>query len=525
MGTAALVYCFRFPRNGAHRVRKNLREIVQAHSECELSPSHSKRSRFLKRDWMKSLAGVATLAASIALLLPLCGFSPNPAQAPGIDTIITAAPVYEPLAALRGAGQNMERFPQGAQLLLVHAGKAEPLVTGFAATADANVSFDAKSVLFAGKKDAGDPWQIWEVTLADRSVRKLVAGTADAIRPLYLPAGRFVYAQRTGQGFQLVAAGKDAQALLAPIDANAGSELLSLSYLPAGAIPADVLLDGRILFEANYPLGAGSTPELFLVYSDGSGVESYRCDHGKARWGGRQLVSGDVVFTHGSSLARFTSPLATEVPIEAPRAEYAGAIAETNAGAWLLSERASPSAHYALKLWKPGAAALQTLLARSGEDIVEPVLIEPRARPKRHPSGLHDWSYANLLALDARQSRESDLRVTPAAVRLETLDADGHAVVNGTAQVEADGSFFVKSPADKPIRFALLDRSGAILRKEDGWFWIRRGEQRICVGCHVGPERASENRVPAVLLRTTTPTDLSGEGIAGSMPQRSPGGN
>ena len=70
--------------------------------------------------------------------------------------------------------------------------------------------------------------------------------------------------------------------------------------------------------------------------------------------------------------------------------------------------------------------------------------------------------------------------------------------------MEADGSFFVKAPADQAIRFALLDASGAVLRKERGWFWIRRGEQRYCVGCHAGPERASENRVPAVLLRTTT---------------------
>ena len=56
-------------------------------------------------------------------------------------------------------------------------------------------------------------------------------------------------------------------------------------------------------------------------------------------------------------------------------------------------------------------------------------------------------------------------------------------------------------------------QKGAILRQEHGWFWIRSGEQRICVGCHTGPERASENRVPAVLLRTTTPVDLSGAKI------------
>jgi hypothetical protein len=87
----------------------------------------------------------------------------------------------------------------------------------------------------------------------------------------------------------------------------------------------------------------------------------------------------------------------------------------------------------------------------------------------------------------------------------------------GTAAVEKDGSFFVKTPADKPIRFTLLDDRGVVLRQEHGWFWIRRGEQRICVGCHVGPERASENRMPDVLLRSTVPADLS--------QQKSPGGN
>jgi hypothetical protein len=477
---------------------------------------------------MSSAPTVLAMAASLALLIPVCGFTPHPAQdsspqaGPDIsDIIVTAAPLYTPLAALRG----QERFPRGAQLLLVHAGKAEPLVTGFAATADANVSFDAKTVLFAGKQAANDPWQIWEFTLANHSLRKLIAATTDAIRPFYLPAGRLVYAHRTPRGFQLEVAGKEADQLFAPIDAQAGSTVLPLSYIPASAIPADVMLDGRILFEAGFPLGSGSIPEMYLVYSDGSGVESYRCDHGLARWGGRQLASGDVVFTHGTGLARFTSPLAQEAPVAAPHAGYAGAIAETASGEWLVSARAAAGTHYALKVWKPGAAALRPVLAESGKDIVEPVLVAPRTRPKRHPSALHDWNYANMLVLDARQSRGGDLKVTPASVRLEQLNDQGHGVVVGTAPVEADGSFFVKVPADKPIRFALLDEKGAVLRQEHGWFWIRRGEQRICVGCHTGPERASENRVPAVLLRTTTPFDLSGASVTGSAQQATPRGN
>jgi hypothetical protein len=480
---------------------------------------------------MNLAARVLTTAASLATLIPICAFGPDAAQRAGAkidaDVIVTAAPLYEPLAALRGG----ERFPKGAHLLIVHAGKVELLVPGFAATADANVSFDGKRVLFAGKQTAGDSWQIWELTLEDRSLRKLVGGEGDAIRPFYLPFGRLVYARRTARGFHLEAAGSDAADALAEIDANAGSTVLPISYLPASAIPADVLLDGRILFEAGFPLGSGSTPELFLVYSDGSGVESYRCDHGRARWGGKQLNSGDVVFTHGTSLARFTSPLAAETHIVAPRAEYSGAIAETASGDWLLSARTGAGTHYALKLWKPdsslqsGSTSLQTVLAQSGEDLVEPAIVEPRARPKRHPSGLHDWNYANMMALDARLSREGDLKAAPASVRLETLDTAGHAVVTGTAPVEPDGSFFVKTPADRPIRFALLDRKGAVVRREHGWFWIRRGEQRICVGCHTGPERSSDNRLPAVLKRTTTPSDLSGANGLGEGQHVAPNGN
>jgi hypothetical protein len=152
---------------------------------------------------------------------------------------------------------------------------------------------------------------------------------------------------------------------------------------------------------------------------------------------------------------------------------------------------------------------MHSLLADPAKDLVEPVLVAPRARPKRHPSGLHPWNYANLLALDARLSRDGTLKGTPVTVRLETQDAKGRATTMGTAPVEQDGSYFVQVPGDRPIRFALLDAHGTVLRQEHGWFWARGGEQRICVGCHTGPERASENRIPEVLLRTTTPVDLT----------------
>ena len=137
-------------------------------------------------------------------------------------------------------------------------------------------------------------------------------------------------------------------------------------------------------------------------------------------------------------------------------------------------------------------------------------MVAPRTRPNYHPSAVHPWNYANQLALDARIGRDGNLAQTPARVRLETLDSAGRAVVNGTAPIESDGSFFVQTPADRAIRFVLLDAEGRTVRQQRGWFWIRAGEQRICVGCHAGPERSPDNRVPEVLLKTTTPVNLTG---------------
>jgi len=433
------------------------------------------------------------------------------AQQHDTDFVVTAAPVYKQLAELRGG----ERFPNGARLLLVHNGKAEPLAPEFAASADADVSFDGNWVIFAGKKNVGDAWQIWEMNLQDRKVRSVVATKTDAARPLYLPGGRLVWAQRTANGFELDSTEDSRRREAPPLNPTAGPGITPLTYLRGSAFPTGVLRDGRILFEAGFPFGAAASPEIYLVYADGSGVESYRCDHGRGRWGARQLASGDVVFTHGTTLGRFSSPLAHEAQVAAPMAHYAGSIAETEAGEWLLSARQAGQAHYAISRLNPGAAAhaqaarLAPVLAVPGSDLVDPVLVVARARPNRHPSGLHPWSYANLLALDARISRDGMLREQPAEVRLEVQDSEGRAVVAGKAPVEKDGSFYVRVPGDRSIRFSLLDKKGAVIRQELGWFWARGGEQRYCVGCHAGPERGPENHVPAVLMRSTTPTDLT----------------
>jgi hypothetical protein len=74
--------------------------------------------------------------------------------------------------------------------------------------------------------------------------------------------------------------------------------------------------------------------------------------------------------------------------------------------------------------------------------------------------------------------------------------------------MERDGSFYIQVPADRPIRLELVDAAGHVVQAEHNWFWMRPSEQRICVGCHAGPERAPENKVPDILLKTIVPLKM-----------------
>jgi hypothetical protein len=430
------------------------------------------------------------------LLLIASGPATPASETPSSSTpfLYTVAKVYEPLAWLHGA----DRFPSAAQIMVSAENGRRPLVPDFAASADPTVSFDGQKVLFAGKVNASDPWQIWEADLVGGAPRSITSFHEDCVRPFYLPDERVVYAHKIAGRFVIET--KELRS----------NKTLVLSYISSNSLPTDVLRDGRILFESAYPLGSDGTPEIYTVYSDGSGVEAYRCDHGKARHSARQETSGDTVFATQRGLARFTSARAQQVSIPVPAGEYAGDVAEVPTREWLVAWRADAKTPYRLVRWTPGASELKLLVSEQDVNVVQPVVLAARAIPKRHPSGLHEWPNANLLCLNAYTSKYLFAAGSIHSVRLYSRDDSGHPKLLGTAAVERDGSFFVQVPSEQPLQFELVDGSGKILKREAGYFWMRRGEQRVCVGCHAGPEIAPENAVPQVLLKSTTPADLTG---------------
>src|SRR5579871_6430479 len=249
-------------------------------------------------------------------LLPLAVLAMEAGGPRGPAHLYTATAQFVPDAWACGA----DRFPRGAAIRVVEGGGTRNLAPGFFASADPEISFDGKRVLFAGRRKRDDVWQIWEAPLEGGEARRVAAWAEDSIRPLYLPDDRILYARKTEQGFQLETLAADGK----PV---------RITFAPGGVLPGDVLHDGRVLYESARPGGAH---ELYTVYPDGSGVEAYRCDHGAGRSGGRQLASGDVVFASANVLARFTSALAVQTSaVAAHGGEFAGPIAETPDAAWL----------------------------------------------------------------------------------------------------------------------------------------------------------------------------------------------
>lgn len=429
------------------------------------------------------------------LLIAISFLRPIVRAAPDADSLLyTIAPQYDALAWMRAG----ERFSSGATVFIKQDGRNRALVPDFAASADPAVSFDGQRVLFAAKQKRQDPWQIWEVALGGGKPHRITSGPEDCVRPFYLPEGRVVYARKIAGRFVI-------EALSA-----AGGRPLALTYTFENALPTDVLRDGRILFQSAYQGANEAIPEIYTVYSDGSGVESYRCDHKQPRYQAHQVGSGDIIFSVGPALAKFTSARAQQVAITVPPAEYAGDVAETASGNWVMPSRTSTGTPYQLTEWTPGSATLRPIAADPHANVLQPVILREQAVPNRHPSGLHDWTYANLLCLNAYTSKYEFSGGSVHAMRLYTRGESAAPRLLGTASVERDGSFFVQVPGDEPLQIELLDASGKTLKREKGFFWMRKGEQRVCVGCHAGPETAPENAVPMILLKSTTPADLTG---------------
>lgn len=466
------------------------------------------------------------------LLLDGCGTEPT---SPGPATRVVIA-TQVPAGRYGVLPEPGARYPIGSRLVCFDLARPDepPVVIteGMAAAGGAVPTLDGTEILFVGKATREEPYAVWSCRLDGSDRRKVVEATFDCGGVAELPDGRIVYS-RSVSGEPVSDDMRSAWALFVKSpDAREGHRI---SFGAGCDIDPHVLIDGRILYTAWKPALKGAERArglfLFTVFPDGTGAAELPCEHGGMPFAvlPRQAWDGTIVYVRrGPGSGGFVSaadwrstaalPGLATVPLPAGDGV---AIEPTSDGRMLaallpVAGGAGEEAEGGLYVVTPLPVGRESpgFLRSAGERVDGPYLLDnawevvhavegaPRRRPQGHLSTVKPaLAYGDLLCLDARPPD----RPGAAQVRLRVSDkTSGNDRVDrgrilGEVSLAADGSFFVRVPADTPLLLDVLDAQGTILGRGETPFWVRPNETRACVGCHEDPETAPPNRRPLAL--------------------------
>ena len=225
----------------------------------------------------------------------------------------------------------------GSRIVLWTPGDGEQkivnLTQDFAAACDPDISFDGERVLFSGKKDPEDPWDIWEMRRDGTGLRRLTEDFGDCREPVYTGILNTLNAPEWDQILfvsnvhgTLNEDGRSLSTALYTCKTD-GTELRRITYNLSSDFGPFVLHDGRILYTSWQRVGnrfppAGILP-LMTVFSDGTDMMPFFGNHeppilrhqaraGSDRW--VYFIESDGTTPYGGgTLARLSlrRPLAT----------------------------------------------------------------------------------------------------------------------------------------------------------------------------------------------------------------------
>ena len=393
-------------------------------------------------------------------------------------------------------------------------------------------------MLFAGKREASDNWDIFQMPLDGSGVRQITRDMGNCRSPgyqatLYTIVSREPWHQLTfvsdGAGTRNEdGSGPATHLYSSKLD---GSAVRRLTYNLSSDMDPFLMEDGRLLFAswqrgrlAQGPLGRVS---LFGVNIDGADFALFASQAGRrvkhmpcvttdglvvfvesdrVPWDGagylssvtmrRPLHSYGPITRDGDGLFHSPSPLADGTILVSRRPCGAG---ETHAVC-----RLDPrTGRWARVFDDPRFHDIQAKLVdrRSQVDGRSSVVMEEDPTGRKYPNGRLYCLNVHLSDLEKRgwmpPGTVRRLRVLE-GIPLAAQDSAAHGSplaprrLLGEIDVSEDGSFNVTVPANTAIELQTLDADGLALRS-CGWIWAKNREPRGCIGCHEDPELTPEN--------------------------------
>jgi len=486
----------------------------------------------------KTLPSLTVLAITAAL-----GTVRAPQAAPGLrpDKNVPAIVFVEAPKVVQG--ELAKRFPQGSHLTRLEPGApvsaAINLTPDFFAVADPRVSPDGSKILFSGQPKIEAHWQIWEMNADGSEKRQITQCSGDCYQPAYLPRGEIVFTAASGSGLR--------QSSAIYVSKINGAEPHPITFGPGDFQVETVLRDGRILVSAESPLVPGpwakSGRSLFVINSDGTGLAGFRREPfpSRTRTGAEELDDGTVLFVErqgadrqeaGGELAWIT-PGALHNSVITPSQSVFWSARQLDGNTLIVAKQnpvsSASRARFDLYTFDLERRTVVRLIYRNPTfSSVQAVPLEPHPAPRYYWSVVHPESktgrvvclnaylssdapherfagrIARVRVLALEPSREESRRSETGA----TVQVQNRQQVLGEAPVEADGSFYLAAPPDRPIRLELLSAEGHVIHAQQSWTWVRPGEDHACLGCHANPALTVPNHWALALKRPQGPTPV-----------------
>ncbi|NIM51073.1 MAG: hypothetical protein GTN62_10850 [Gemmatimonadales bacterium] len=508
-------------------------------------------------------ASITRLFTVVSVILLSTTFSPSVDFQRPHDLIVVqvsaeAKPEYQEEKRLH---TPMDRYVDGTRIVLLPASGAEPVVLTpeFAAACDPDVSFDGKTILFAGKKSPDDSWQIWRMNADGSEKVQITSGQDHSIAPVF--AGNRFYLNDSQPTPQIIYTGtahgwKNEQAS-GPALALYGTDLEGrtvrrLTFNLHSDFAPDVLPSGRIVFTSWQHYGDRHQPDglfaLMGVNIDGTDLMPFYGNHEPPPYKGMVHASdfddrvyfvesdrstwlggGDIAYVSRRRPLHSYRQLSHD-----PEGLFHSPCPLPDGGLIASYRPEAPDAVFGVYRIDPESGRRQEkIFEEAGWHSIDAQVLAS------HPTvpGRSNWlipgsttgvfyslnSYRSDLAEgdDIASGTIKHVRVIEGIPLREratlsqyqhedrqnpglepySASAFGARRLLGVGPVEEDGSFHIRVPAEIPITFQLLDENYLALRTQRAWTWVMGNENRGCIGCHENRELSPPNRMVAAVIK------------------------
>ncbi|MBN2174857.1 MAG: hypothetical protein JW731_12045 [Bacteroidales bacterium] len=390
---------------------------------------------------------------------------------------------------------------EGAHIIAVHPGEKGELplnlTEDFHSACSPQISYDGKNMLFAAKKNAENPWQIWEMKLSNKKTRQITSFPENCISPDYLPGNRFVFSRlltddKVGTNYTIFSGNLD------------GSNISQITFDPRSHGALSVIDDGRILTLSKQEYPEKGKCKLLVLRPDGTKLELfYKSDPDEKIVSPAIEMNGKIFFVEtdnskGGQLISldYNLPLhSREVITEGLPGEFAG-VSGFNKTELLVCYKKPNNRDFLLGVYNPEDQKFSELYSHDGYSIVKGVQVKAYQRPKNLPSEVQMQEKSGLLMCQDINFTGIESLKDAGILKADKIEILGIDSTLGIINVEEDGSFYIKVEADVPFRIQTVSKDGDIIHGPGDWYYIRSNERRACVGCHTGPEIAPFNRQP-----------------------------